>query len=181
MLAERGKPVNRPSEGLFEKIIDETRQLFWIAIYFWLLIGLFTVFKSAVLSETNILYHEGLAIINAFVLAKVVLVAELFHLADNLKTKPLIYPIVFKSAVFCVLLMSFYVVEEALVGIWHSKTTAESFPEIGGGSWRGIFVVGLILFVGLIPFFSYRELARVLGKDALNSLIFKRGTLAERK
>ena len=169
--------MNRLSNGLFEKVTDETKQLFWIAVYFWLLIGLFTVFKSSVRGDTSIVFHHGFAIINAFVLAKIVLVAELFHLADNLKTKPLIYPIVFRSAVFCVLLMSFYVVEEVLVGIWHGKTVAESFPEMGGGSRTGMFVVALILFVGLVPFFSYRELARVLGKDELHSLIFKRGTL----
>jgi hypothetical protein len=171
--------VNRSSAGLFEKVIDQTKHLFWITVYFWVLIELFTVFKSLVLSDTNIVYHHGFAIINAFVLAKVVLVAEFFYLAENLKTKPLIYPIVFKSAVFCVLLMSFHVVEEVLVGIWHGKTIAESFSEIGGGSWRGMFVVAVILFVGLVPFFSYRELARVLGKDELHSLILKRGTLAE--
>lgn len=171
--------MNRSSGGLFGKIIDETKKLFWIALYFWVLLFLFIVFKSLVLGDANIWYHHGLAIINAFTAAKVVLLAGLFHWADNLKSKPLIYPIVIKSAVFCVLLMSFHVVEEVLLGVWHSKTIAESLPQIGGGSWSGMFVVALILFVGLVPLFSYRELARVLGKDELHSLIFKRGTLAQ--
>ena len=52
---------------------------------------------------------------------------------------------------------------------------AASFPKIGGEGWKGILVVGSILFVALIPFFAYREVARVLGKDELHSLIFKRG------
>lgn len=167
--------MTNSSNGLFEKLIDETKKLFWIAAYFLLLIGAFTVFKSVVRGDENVWYHQGFAIINAFVLAKVVLVAELFHLADNLKSKPLIYPILFKSAVFCVLLMSFYIAEETAVGVWHGKTATESFPEIGGGTWKGMLVVALILFVGLVPFFSYRELGRVLGIDNLRTIIFKRG------
>ena len=170
--------MNKQLGRIIEKTLDEGRQLFWIVIYFWVLFGLFSVFRSLVLNERNLVYHEGFALINAFLLGKVVLTAEFFRVADNFKHKPLVYPIVFKSAVFCVLLMCFYIAEETLVGIWHGKTIVESFPKIGGGNWKGVLVVGSILFVGLIPFFAYRELARVLGKDELYSLMFRRGTEA---
>jgi hypothetical protein len=172
---ERESILNKVLDRIVERSLDEGKQLLWIVIYFWLLFGVFTVFRSLVLNEQNLIYHEGFAIINAWLLAKVVLTAEFFQVADNLKHKPLIYPIVFKSGVFCVILMCFYIVEEMLVGIWHGKTMMESFPPIGGGSWKGTVVVGSILFLGLIPFFAYRELARALGKDELHSLIFKHG------
>lgn len=156
-------------------IFHETKRLLGIALYFFLLIGLFTVFKAATLGDEHILYHQGFAIINALVLAKVVLLAELAHVAENFKDRPLIYPIVFKSAVFSALLSAFYIAEEVLVGVRHGSTIAESVPEMGGGGWRGTAVVAVILFFGLIPFFFYRELARVLGQDELRSLVFKRG------
>ncbi len=167
--------MNKYLGRMIEKILDEGKKLFWIFIYFCVMIGLFSVFKSLVLNEQNMVYHQGFTVINAWLLAKVVLTAEFFQVANNLKHKPLVFPIVYKSAVFCVILMCFYIIEEMLVGMWHGKTVAESFPEIGGGGWRGMLVVGPILFIGLIPFFAYRELARVLGKDELYSLIFKRG------
>jgi hypothetical protein len=160
---------------IIKKTLDEGKKLFWIFIYFWVLFGLFSVYRSLVLTERNLIYHEGFAVINALLLAKVVLVAEFFQVANSLKHKPLVYPIVFKSAVFCAVLMCFYIIEEMLVGVWHGKTIAASFPEIGGEGWKGILVVGTILFVVLIPFFAYRELARVIGKDALHSLIFRHG------
>jgi len=50
---------------------------------------------------------KGFAIINAWLLAKVMATAEIFHVADNLKHEPLIFPVVFKSVVFAVLLVSF--------------------------------------------------------------------------
>jgi hypothetical protein len=52
----------------------------------------------------------------------VMLTAEMLHIADSLKHRPVIYPIVFKSAVFSTILISFYLIEEVLVGMWHGKT-----------------------------------------------------------
>ena len=167
--------MNKVFARIAEKILDEGKQLFWIFIYFWVLFGLFSVYRSLVLTERNLIYHQGFAVINAFLLAKVVLTAEFFQVADSLKHKPLVYPIVLKSAVFCAILICFYIIEETLVSVWHGKTIAASIPEIGGEGWKGVLVVGTILFVVLIPFFAYRELARVLGNDELHSLIFRRG------
>jgi hypothetical protein len=60
--------------------------------------------------------------------------------------KPLIFPIMLKSAIYSIILMSFYIVEETLIGMWHGKTATESIPDIGGGSLKGILVVGLMMF-----------------------------------
>lgn len=168
--------MDKIANPIIKRVLDEGKQLFWIIIYFWVLLGIFSVFRSLVLNERNLIYHQGFALFNALLLAKVVLTAEFFHLADNFKHKPLVYPIVYRSAVFCALLLCFYIAEETLVGISHGKTIVASFPSIGGGSWKGVLVVGAILFVGLIPFFAYRELARALGKAELHSLVFKGGT-----
>ena len=62
-----------------------------------------------------------------------------------------------------------------LVGLVRGKTFAESIPNIGGGSPSGVFFVAIILSVGLIPFFAFREIGRVIGKHELRSLIFTDG------
>jgi hypothetical protein len=142
--------------------IDETRELFGIFIYLWVLLSLFSLHKALVLNDESLIYHQGFAIINALALAKVVLVAEFFHVGDNLKNRPLIYPIMFKSAVFAVILICFHIIEEALIGVLHGKALSQSIPDIGGGKLQGILMVGIIMFVVLMPFFagtrpSYRE------------------------
>ena len=165
--------MNKSFGQIVEKMLEEGKQLFGIWLYFWLIIGLFTVYKSLVLNDQNIIFHNGFAIINAWILAKVVLVAEHLKTAENLRQRPLIYPIIFKAATFSLLLICFYIGEEILVGTWHGRPIVESYPEIGGGSRKGVVVVSLILFVCLIPFFSYRELSRALGKDELHALLFR--------
>ena len=51
----------------------------------------------------------GLAVVNALVLGKIMLIAEDLHFADRLKNKPLIYPIAFKSIAFSALLVVAYI------------------------------------------------------------------------
>jgi hypothetical protein len=153
---------------------EEGKRLFWISLYLWVLLGLFSIHKSLVLNEPNLFWHQGFAIINAWLLAKVMVTAEIFHVADNLKHRPLIYPIMFKSAVFAVLLVSFYLLEEILVGLWHGKTIAESIQTVGGGTFKGIIVVGFIMFIVLMPFFALREFGRVVGENELYELFFVR-------
>ena len=158
--------------------IDETRELFGIFIYLWVLLSLFSLHKALVLNEESLIYHQGFALINALALAKVVLIAEFFHVGDKLKNRPLIYPIMFKSAVFAVILMCFHIIEETLIGTWHGKTLSQSIPEIGGGTLQGILMVGIIMFVVLMPFFAFRELEGALGKEQLRFLLFRGKTEA---
>ena len=120
--------------------IDETRKLFGIFIYLWVLLSLFSLHKALVLNDESLIYHQGFAIINGLALAKVVLVAEFFHVGDNLKNRPLIYPIIFKSAVFAVILICFHIIEETLIGVLHGKTFSQSVPDIGDGKLQGILM-----------------------------------------
>jgi len=60
--------------------------------------------------------------------------------------------------------------------MFHDKTIAQSIPALGGGGLEGILLVGLMVFIVLIPFFSFMEIARVVGEDELLSIIFKRRT-----
>jgi len=169
--------LNEKITRIRESSVAEGKKLFWIFAYFWLLLGLLSVHKSIVLNEPNLIYHQGFAVINAALLAKVILVAEMLHVADNLKNKPLIYPTMFKSAIYSIILVSFYIIEETLIGMWHGKTAMESIPDVGGGSLKGILVVGLMMFVVLIPFFALKELSRDLGDDRFHELFFvRRGT-----
>jgi len=164
--------VNERLIRLKTEAIDETRKLFGIFIYLWVLLSVFSLHKALVLNEESLIYHQGFALINALALAKVVLVAEYFHVGDKLKNRPLIYPVTFKSAVFAVILMCFHIIEETLIGLWHGESLSQSIPNIGGGTLQGILMVGIIMFVVLMPFFAFRELGRVIGTEQLQSLLF---------
>jgi hypothetical protein len=158
---------------LKEKGVTEARKLFWIFAYLWVLLGLFALHKSIVLNEPDPFYHQGFAIINALVLAKIMFLAEVVHVADGLKHKPLIYPIVYKSAVFSVILIAFHLLEEVLAGMWHGKALAESIRALSGSGVE-MLVFAVIMFVVLMPFFALSEVGRDIGDDKLFEQFFVR-------
>jgi RND family efflux transporter MFP subunit len=164
--------MNETLNRLKTRAIDEARKLFWIFLYLFVLLSLFAFYKALILNEQTLIYHQGFALLNALALAKVMLLGEYLHVGDNLKNKPLIFPILFKSAAFAVLLVCFHIIEETLIGVLRGKTLSQSVSNIGGGKLEAIVGIGLIMFVVLMPFFAFRELDRVIGTEELRALLF---------
>lgn len=169
--AEAGDP-GHPTRSLRARVYEEFRKFLIIFSYLWLVFSVFLVHEWAVLSSNHISFRfYGLATLNALVLSKIMLIAEGLRFADGLKEKPLAYPIAFKSIAFSVLLMVSYIVEEIAVGLFHGKSVADSFPQVGGGGLAGVLTVGAILCIALVPFFSFKEIARVIGEAKFRSLM----------
>ena len=159
--------------SLKQRVFDEVVKFLAIALYLWVTFGVFALHEWVVSAKDHIDYHfYGFAFVNALVLGKVMLVAEDLHFADWVKDRPLIYPILCKAVAFSILFLVFDVVEELIVGVFKGKTIGESIPVIGGGTPIGVFFVGVILAVALIPFFAFREVGRVIGERELRSLMF---------
>jgi hypothetical protein len=162
--------VSDQPKSFSEKVVIEAKKLLWIFAYLWVLLGLFALHKSVVLGAPSF-YHQGFAIINALVLAKIIFFAEEFHVADELKDRPLIYPVVYRSAVFALILTVFHLLEEMLAGLWKGKTVVES---LSGKSLLEIVIVAVIMFIVLMPFFALREIGRDVGDDKLFEQFFLR-------
>jgi fumarate reductase subunit C len=168
--------LHERKRGLKKRLFDEVINFLAIVSYLFVMFGVFALHESVVSAKNHIDFHfYGFAIINALILGKVMLVAEDLHFANWFKDRPLIYPILCKAVAFSILFLVFDVVEEVIVGLFKGKTIGESIPSIGGGTLSGVFFVGIILAVALIPFFAFREVGRVIGERALHSLMFTGG------
>jgi hypothetical protein len=162
--------------SVVERIIHEIKQFLGMAVYLWILFGLFALHESIVLARHQINYKfYGFAVVNALILAKVMLVAEDLHLGERFREGPLVFPILYKSFLFAIVFICFDIVEEVLVGMVKGKTLLTSVPSIGGGTLGGIVSVGTIVTFALIPFFAFREVGRVVGERELHILLFTRG------
>jgi hypothetical protein len=165
-----------------ERALAEAKRFSVVVGYLWVLFSTFELYKWIVLRQHNLTsalgFKVGINLINAVVLGKVIFIAEALRAGERLRNRPLIQPILYKSALFSVILICFHIVEEVLVGIFHGKTISQGIPKMGGGGLVGILIVGVITFVVLIPFFTLREIGRVVGQDELKSMILGRGTKA---
>src|SRR5271165_3876450 len=124
---------NEHKPTLKEKAIFQLKEFFGMFLYLWVLFALFALHQSIILAQEHINYQaQGFAIINALILAKVMLIGEDLHLGSALRDKPLAYSILYKSLVFSIFLIGFHIVEEVVVGLIRGRTVAQSFPAVGG-------------------------------------------------
>ena len=166
--------MNTSNQKAKQRVYHAMKDFLVVTVYLWVIFGLFALYKSVILAEDHIPFAaKGFALINALVLAKVVVIAREFRFCEGFDDSPLIYPTLAKSASFSVLLASFKIIEESAVGMYHGKSFQQSFAALGGGTWQGIVCLTLILFVMLIPFFGFTELQKCLGERRLSDLFFR--------
>lgn len=157
-----------------ERAIEEFKRFVVLFLYLWVLFGLFALHERIVLREQGINFTaQGFALVNALVLAKVMLIAEDLNLGRWLDRRPLIYPILHDAVLFTVLFIVFHIVEDVVIGLIHGETVRASIPVIGGGGVVGLLCVAVILFVALIPYFAVKNLNLALGPGRLKALLFE--------
>jgi len=115
------------------RVIHEIKQLFFMFFYLWLVCGLFVLNQTVILGERNITYVavHGVALLNALVLAKVMLIAEDLRIGNRFAQRALIYPILYKAAVFSILFIVAYTLEKVIVGYFGGESASASLPYLG--------------------------------------------------
>lgn len=160
---------------LAERGRDEFRHFLVMFVYLWVVFGLFVLNETVILGERHVNFTaQGFALINAAVMAKVMLIAEALKLGRRFEHLPLIYPVLYKSAAFAAVFIAFHAVERILIGVLGGHSVADSLPRIGGGTWSGVLTVWAIATISLLPFFALREIGRILGEGRLWDLMFRR-------
>lgn len=147
-------------------------------LYLWIVFGMMAIHEAIILSQHQIDYvSHGFAVVNALVFAKVMLIAEDFHLGHRLHGEPLIYSVIFKSVLFAVALICFHIIEHVLIGVWDGRPIAQSIAEVDANRLVGIVSLGIIGTIALVPFFLMSEISRVIGRDNFWALFFKHRNL----
>jgi hypothetical protein len=152
---------------------NELRELLWVCGYLWVILACFAMQKSVTLAEEHISVREmGFAFINALALGKVMLIAKQLHFAHD-ETKPLFWRTLIESGSFAVLLVFTKFLEDTLYEMWKGKTFSEALPNLGGHPGLEALMLGIVLFVSLVPFFAFNELGEELGPGKLWETFFK--------
>jgi hypothetical protein len=164
--------------SLKQKALEEAKRMLVITAYLSVLFSVFELHRLGVLRAQHVpySYRVGFSLINALVMAKVILIADALHAGKRLGGATMLAAVILKSGIFAVILICFNIVEDILVGLFHGKTLAESLPEVAGGGLEGQLIVGVMVFVVLIPFFAFGELRRAIGQDTFDDLVFRRKT-----
>jgi hypothetical protein len=149
---------------------------YWVnVLYLSIVFGLFAWYRRLILAGYKIEYlNYGVAIMEALVLAKVIMIAEVLGLSRDLfKGKPLVYPTVYKSVVFSLFVALFTVAEGTVRGFLKGAGLRGWLMEIQGKGKYEFLAHCLMVFFMFIPFFAFRELEKILGKGKIGRLFFR--------
>jgi hypothetical protein len=86
----------------------------------------------------------------------------------------LIYPTLYKTAVFTFFVGIFTVLENVVKVLWKGTGLPGDLMAFLGKGPDEFIANALIVFVAFIPFFGVKELGRVLGQDRIQALFFRK-------
>jgi len=161
---------------LKEKAAEELRLLLLVFAYLAVFFVAFSTYRRLISRELGVGYFRyGYALLEAFVIAKVILIGKAIGLDKRTTRRTLALSVLRASVVYGALVAVFSVLEHLIEGLVHGKTLVASFEGLLDKGVYEILGRTLVLFVALLPFFAFWELDRVLGDKKLFELFFRKG------
>ncbi len=152
--------------GFKQKAKREFVEFLWIAGYlafFFCALSTYTMLLLRKYDLDNFLNYS-FAIVNALVIGKVILIAQMAHLGRRHEAKPLYQSVIYKSFLFGVVVFAFHLVEEFVKRVIHGKPFGTVWQET---QWEDMVARTIVVFCAFIPLFGFMELRRVLGEEEL--------------
>jgi hypothetical protein len=143
-----------------------------ISAYLYVCFGALIFYKAAILHGHGLEFAAyGLALGKALILGKFILIAHAFKIGDWGRSSRLALDILWKSALFALLLIVLSVIEEIIVGSIHGRQAQDVLKEIAGGTLPQVFATSLLVVLIMIPYFAFREVSAVMGEGKLLKLL----------
>ena len=156
---------------LKQKAVHELEEFFGIFLYLAFFFCAVATYSMLLLNKVHVSYFTfGTALLNAAVIAKVILIGEYARLGKKHETKPLFLSAANKAFLFSLLVFAFHIVEEMIKRRWHGENFATAYHGI---HINELLARSLVIFCTFLPLFAFRELRRVLGEDNFSSLFFR--------
>jgi hypothetical protein len=155
------------------ELVDFAVTSAYLAFFFCAL----TTYTMLLLRKFNVdLLNYDFAIINALVIAKVIMIGEMAHVGRSAERRPLYQTVLYKSFIYGLLVLAFHFVEEFGKRLIHGKPFGSVWFELNMDDLVGR---SILVFCCFIPLFAFRELRRVMGADRLYALFRTHGELGD--
>jgi hypothetical protein len=162
--------------GVKARLLDELRKALLIALYLWLFLAAFRLYRSVILDDDwRDYWGQGFAVFNALVLAKVIVIGDMLKVGPRLEDSRRIWFVLSQALVFALLLVVFHLAEEVLKGAFHGHGLEAGRELLEGRNLRAAMAGAAVFFLVLIPFFGFRELVRTFGEAPVTRALMERG------
>jgi len=159
---------------LFAKIKEEIEALLPPTVFFFVALHIVSLVRVLMLKGTGIAANTSVSVtLAALILGKAVLIADMLPFINRYPTKPLIYNVVWKTAIYTLVALLVHYLEQ-LVDFWRQAGSLvvgnqKLLAEI---VWPHFLAIQILLIVMVFSYCTIRELARVLGRDKIIEMFF---------
>jgi hypothetical protein len=160
---------NPQKASVKQKVVHELEDMAIIFFYLAFFFCALATYSMLLPGKFHISYFTyGAALINALVIAKVILIGEAVHLGKKGEVRALVYSTIYKAFLFGLLVFAFHILEEMIKRVVHGQDIAGAFHEI---RLDDLLARSVIIFCTFIPLFAFRELRRVVGQEKFRAML----------
>jgi len=161
-------------ESIGKKVSDELVEFAVIAAYLYVCFTALLFLKASILRAEGIPFAPfGFAAVKALICAKFASLGLALHVGERFKNLPLVWPTLYRSLAFLLLLVILSVIEDVVAGLIHDNRIADSLAEMGGGTPSQMIATVFVMFLILVPFFAFRVLGEAVGERNLVRVFFQ--------
>lgn len=167
--------MHATTQHLKDKAIEEFRLYLLVFAYLALMLGAFTTYRRLVLEQAGISYaHYGAGIIEAAVVAKVILIGQALGVGKRFEHQPLIISVLVKSILYALLVAIFGILEQVVEGLWHGADWSTISHHLIARGPHELLARAVMVLIAFLPFFALWETGRVLGPGKLSEIFLSR-------
>jgi hypothetical protein len=161
-------------EKFKQKLKHEFSEYLVNFVYMAIIFSAIILYRRLVLASHGIYLHDYFfGVIKAFVIAKVVMLAAFMKVSRLFENKSLVVSTLYKAFYFTLTVMLFDVIEgfiRSLILLGDFDLAVSDILAQTNSVWLG---GSLLIFFVFIPFFAFRELVRILGKEKVRDLFME--------
>jgi hypothetical protein len=136
----------------------------------------FAWYRRLILASYHIHYLAyGMPLIEAAILAKVVMIGDALRVGHRLRGQPLALVIVYRAVVFSLFVGLFTLLEHILEALLQGKSVRAGIDAITEKGPDELLGSSLVIFAAFLPFFAMKEMERFFGAEKICALLFRGG------
>jgi len=152
---------------MFEYFFNFALLSFFLVAFAW--------YRRLILAEYHIQYlGYWVPLIEAAILAKVIMIGDVLHLGRRFRNWPLAVPTIYRTALFSILVVLFTFAEHILGALIHGKTVSDGIAEIASKGVNAILATYILIIAAFLPFFAMREIERAFGAEKIRAMFFSK-------
>lgn len=166
------KPApKRWKQVLFHEMFEYFFNFAFLAVF----LVAFAWYRRLILATYHIPYfHYWAPIIEAAVLAKVIMIGDALRIGRSLQNRPLAVATIYRTVAFSVFVALFSIAEHLIGALIRGKTFADGISEIANQGVYEVLAKCVVVLVAFVPFFSMKEIEREFGAEKIRGMFFRR-------